>query len=109
MGYKENAKAGLLTQGLQEIMVLSQAMGGEFKTLFDSSVLGDLALTCYSKTSRNTKFGYEFALSENHAEFLLNYPHLIEGRESVNLILELAKKYQIDLPIISSVAQALKS
>ena len=108
-GYKENAKAGLITDGLKEMMELAIAMGGEPGTIFTSAVLGDLMLTCYSQTSRNTKFGYEFAKATDHASFLNFYPHLIEGKESAPLVLALAEKYNVNLPIVASVVEALKS
>jgi glycerol-3-phosphate dehydrogenase (NAD(P)+) len=108
-GYKENAKAGLITDGLKEIMDLSIAMGGESSTMLTPAVLGDLMLTCYSQTSRNTKFGYEFAKATDHTSFLNSYPHLIEGKESAPLVLALAEKYHVKLPIIASVVEALKS
>jgi len=108
-GYKENAKSGLITDGLKEIMDLSIAMGGAMSTMLTSAVLGDLMLTCYSQTSRNTKFGYEFAKSRDPLSFLKSYPHLIEGKESAPLVLALAEKYNVNLPIVASVAEALKS
>lgn len=108
MGYGENAKAGLITQGMQEIRTLSSALGGKVDTLLEPAVLGDLILTCYSKTSRNTKFGFELAKQPDTVEkFLKNYPHLVEGREAVGLIIDLANRYNLKLPIISSVAQSL--
>lgn len=107
LGHKENAKAGLITEGFKEIFILSQHFGGKFETTMESAVLGDLLLTCYSKTSRNTKFGYEFALSKNKADFLKNYPFLVEGAESAKLILEWIELYHLDLPVISSVAKEL--
>ena len=108
-GYRENAKAGLITDGLKEIEDLSRAMGGEFDTLLTPAVLGDLMLTCYSQTSRNTKFGYEFAKACDPKSFFKSYPHLIEGKESAPLVLTLAEKYNVKLPIIVSVVEALKS
>lgn len=108
LGHKENAKAGLITGGFKEILILSKHFGGDFETILESAVLGDLLLTCYSKTSRNTKFGYEFALSLEQKTFLANYPYLVEGAESARLILEWIRLYHLDLPIISSVAEELQ-
>lgn len=107
LDYKENAKAGLITSGIKEIKLLSNALGGSIDTLFEPAVIGDLVLTCYSKISRNTRFGQELALHKNYEIFLKNYPHLVEGIESTKLIIELADKLNLNLPIISSVALAL--
>lgn len=105
LGHGENAKAGLITDGLKEIMILSEKFGGKKETMLLPAVMGDLVLTCYSKTSRNTRFGYEFALSVDKTDFLQNYHYLVEGAESVKLIIELAKTHNImeKLPVISSV------
>ncbi|RYE06613.1 MAG: NAD(P)H-dependent glycerol-3-phosphate dehydrogenase [Rickettsiaceae bacterium] len=104
----ENARACLINEGLREIMNLSVAMGGKIETLLEVGVLGDLMLTCYSETSRNTKFGYELAISKNTLKFLENYPYLVEGRESIRLVLQLAEKYDIELPVIAEMAMFLK-
>ncbi len=107
IGHGENAKAGLVTDGIKEVMILSEYFGGKSDSIMLPAVMGDLMLTCYSRTSRNTRFGYEFALSKNKQEFLQNYPYLVEGAESVKLVMEWVKKYSLDLPIISSVYNKL--
>jgi glycerol-3-phosphate dehydrogenase (NAD(P)+) len=108
IGHKENARAGLIAQGAKEIAVLSRFFGGKIDTLFEPAVLGDLVLTCSSKTSRNNKFGYELAQQNGDVDqFLKNYPHLVEGVESTKLILKLIGKNDLDLPIIFSVAKIL--
>lgn len=107
LGYGENAKAALITDGLKEIITLSQIMGGKLETIVEAGVVGDLVLTCYSKTSRNTKFGYELAMNQYPNNFLEHYPDLVEGVHSTKLIMELMKKYNINLPIVSSVANSI--
>lgn len=109
IGHMENAKAGLITDGLAEIMELSKALGGDFSSILLPAVTGDLLLTCYSRTSRNTRFGYEMELSKNKSEFLKNYNFLVEGKDSAILAADLAKKHKLDLPIIFSVAESLSS
>ncbi|MBP7190400.1 MAG: NAD(P)H-dependent glycerol-3-phosphate dehydrogenase [Rickettsiaceae bacterium] len=108
MGHMENAKAGLITDGLAEIMELSKVLGGDFSSVLLPAVMGDLLLTCYSNTSRNTRFGYEMTLSKNKGEFLKSYNFLVEGRDSAVLAAEIAKKYGLNLRIISAVASSLE-
>lgn len=110
-GYGQNAKAGLITQGLQEIKMLSEAIDGELgdnSILYAPGVLGDLVLTCYSKESRNTRFGYELGKNLDVNKFLNENLYLVEGRESAKLVLDLIRKYDLTLPIISSVIKELK-
>ncbi|MFK8040343.1 MAG: NAD(P)H-dependent glycerol-3-phosphate dehydrogenase [Rickettsiaceae bacterium] len=99
MGYKKNARASLITRGLNEILTLSKALGGTTSALLTDGVLGDLVLTCYSQTSRNTKFGYQVIHQSDKAEFLKNYPYLVEGIESLKSVMELSDKYKLDMPI----------
>ena len=106
----ENARATLIVSALREIAILSKALGGMQEAsdiLVEAGVLGDLVLTCYSSASRNTKFGYEFGISNDKKKFLKEYKELVEGRESLKLVLDLIKKYNLQMPIIFSVALEL--
>lgn len=107
MGYGENARAALITQGIGEIKKLSVKLGGKIETLTSNAVIGDLVLTCYSKTSRNTRFGYDLASQSTDIK-KFQYHYLVEGIESTKSILNFTAQYKIDLPIVKSIAQALK-
>lgn len=104
----QNAKAWLITKGLQEISQISIAMGGRLETILEPAVIGDLILTSYSMESRNTRFGYELHKNNYSNEFINAYPFLVEGLEAAKLIKPLLSKYNINfdyLPIISSVIE----
>ncbi|MCX4079643.1 NAD(P)H-dependent glycerol-3-phosphate dehydrogenase [Rickettsia rhipicephali] len=106
----ENARATLIVAALKEIAILSQALGGMQKNsdiLLEVGVVGDLVLTCYSLGSRNTKFGYELGISSDKKKFLQEYKELVEGREALKLVLDLIKKYNLHMPIISKVASCV--
>ncbi|MDG1436627.1 MAG: NAD(P)H-dependent glycerol-3-phosphate dehydrogenase [Rickettsiaceae bacterium] len=105
-GFVENAKAWLISNGLQEISSISKRLGGKAETLCLPAVIGDLLLTCYSVTSRNTKFGYEFHQNNYSKDFLNNYPILVEGVSSARLLSNFlkAKQIELNLPIIKSIA-----
>ncbi|UCM85482.1 MAG: NAD(P)H-dependent glycerol-3-phosphate dehydrogenase [Rickettsia endosymbiont of Culicoides impunctatus] len=110
-GYGQNAKAGLITQAIQEIRILSEAIDGELgdaSILCAPGILGDLVLTCYSKESRNTRFGYELGKHLDVENFLNQNLYLVEGIESARLVLDLIRKYNLVLPIIESVIKELK-
>lgn len=109
-GYGENAKAWLITQAVKEISILAKALkGGQLDdtVLLEAGVLGDLILTCYSKNSRNTKFGYELGRQENKSKFLSDPSYLVEGRESARLIIDLIRKYKLQMPVVLSVIKEL--
>jgi glycerol-3-phosphate dehydrogenase (NAD(P)+) len=104
-GYGENARAWLVSKGLEEIAIISRALGGNQESLTLPAVIGDLVLTSYSTTSRNTKFGYEFHQNNYSKEFLVNYPVLVEGASAAKLLHGFVSKYNLDLPMTSSVAK----
>lgn len=114
LGYGENARAYLITQGLQEIQTLSGALGGKAESLLQPAVIGDLVLTCCSDTSRNTKFGYELAMQRADRNLLYKNgatqeDKLVEGVKSLYLVLELAKRIGVSLPTVQSVLDFLTS
>jgi glycerol-3-phosphate dehydrogenase (NAD(P)+) len=109
-GMGKNARAFLVTNALKELRILSEALGGMkngLDILLEYGVIGDLMLTCYSKTSRNVKFGYEIGACKDKEKFLQGYPRLVEGVEAVKLVLDFIKKYDLVMPITSSVALEL--
>ena len=54
-----NAKAGLITRGLQEMIRFGVSQGAQEKTFMGLSGLGDLIATCNSVNSRNYQVGYQ--------------------------------------------------
>lgn len=105
-GAGENARAWLVSRALEDIAIISKAFGGNAETLTLPAVIGDLTLTCYSTTSRNTRFGYEFYRNNYSKEFLNNYPILVEGVSSARLLKRFLKEHnlELELPIVSSIA-----
>jgi glycerol-3-phosphate dehydrogenase (NAD(P)+) len=58
LGFGDNARAGLITRGLVEMVRLGTALGGKAQTFYGLSGLGDLVLTSTSSKSRNRTFGF---------------------------------------------------
>ena len=52
-----NARAGMITRGLNEMLRLNAAIGGQAETLMGLAGLGDLVLTCTGDLSRNRRLG----------------------------------------------------
>jgi glycerol-3-phosphate dehydrogenase (NAD(P)+) len=52
-----NARAGLITRGLNEMLRLNHALGGRAETLMGLAGLGDLVLTATGDLSRNRRLG----------------------------------------------------
>lgn len=104
-GAGENIRAALISQALTEISLLSVHLGGDYKSLSLACVAGDLVLTCYSQTSRNTKFGYDLHNNHYSKEFLDNYPILVEGIHCARILKKFITQYQLKLPIIERICQ----
>ncbi|MEM6338558.1 MAG: NAD(P)H-dependent glycerol-3-phosphate dehydrogenase [Pseudomonadota bacterium] len=103
-GHGENARAWLISMGLSEIKAIAGTIGGKPDSLSLPAVVGDLVLTSYSKTSRNTRFGFDFHNNSYSREYLKNYPVLVEGIASARLLKKYLSTSNLELPIISSVA-----
>ena len=53
LGFGDNAKSGLVTRGLVEMIRFGTALGAEAETFNGLAGLGDLVTTCFSRHSRN--------------------------------------------------------
>ncbi|NRB11127.1 MAG: NAD(P)H-dependent glycerol-3-phosphate dehydrogenase [Rickettsiaceae bacterium] len=106
-GEGENAKASYIAKGLQEAWLIAQKLGGKPETILNPAITGDLILTSYSISSRNTKFGYEFYKNNYATEFLQNYPILVEGVEAAKLIKEIIELDKSKFPVITSVTDLI--
>ncbi|NMD13926.1 MAG: glycerol-3-phosphate dehydrogenase, partial [Caldisericales bacterium] len=75
-------------------------------TLRGLSCLGDMVATCSSPLSRNKRFGYLLGKGKKPDEArdeISPDGQAIEGLESLQGLLLLAKKYGIELPITSEI------
>ena len=100
----ENFMASLLVIAIKEITKIVQALEGKKRTVYSFSGLGDLLLTCYSLTSRNTSFGYNIAKKAQSTDWAET---TVEGYYSAKSIFVLAKKLKVNLPICSYVYNVL--
>ncbi|NDC37123.1 MAG: NAD(P)-dependent glycerol-3-phosphate dehydrogenase [Proteobacteria bacterium] len=103
----ESARAGLITRGLAEMTRLAVAMGAKEQTLMGLSGLGDLAMTAASATSRNRTVGYRLGKGEALHHILQTIGSVAEGVATTPLMLELGKRYEVELPIAEAVGAVL--
>ncbi len=103
----DNTFAALLTRGLVEIARLGTAMGGEEKTFYGLTGLGDLIVTCGSEHSRNRRagvmIGKGFSIEEARKEIGMT----IESVDNIDVAYALSKKYNIEMPIVHGVYDVL--
>ncbi len=98
----ENARAALVARGLAEMTRLATALGGQQATLMGLSGLGDLSLSCFSRTSRNYDFGVRLGSGEPLSE-LLQAATVVEGAPTAAAIMQRARRLRIELPICAAV------
>lgn len=94
----DNTRAALITRGLTEIARLGVAMGADIKTFMGLSALGDLIVTCMSEHSRNNRFGNLVGKGMD-VKTALKTVGTVEGYYAVSTAKDLAKKYNIEMPI----------
>lgn len=103
----DNTFAALLTRGLSEIAKLTDAMGGETNTIYGLTGLGDLIVTCLSNHSRNRRAGILIGKGKTIEEARKEIGMTIESIDNIETAYELAKKYNIEMPIVNAVYNVL--
>lgn len=103
----DNTFAALLTRGLVEIARLGVAMGGEEKTFYGLTGLGDLIVTCGSVHSRNRKAGELIGKGLSIEETRKEVGMTIESIDNIEVAYALAKKYGVEMPITERVYEVL--
>jgi glycerol-3-phosphate dehydrogenase (NAD(P)+) len=107
LGFGDNAKAGLITRGLSEMLRLGTALGTKPETFFGLAGVGDLVVTCMSRHSRNWKFGSLVGKGVPVEQALRDVGMVVEGYYTVRAAVELAAEKKVDMPITEAVAQVL--
>jgi len=104
LGLGDNTKATLITRGLAEMARLGEAMGADPRTFAGLAGMGDLVATCSSSLSRNRRFGEYLGQGLNVAQAKERTTQTAEGVTSCAPVLELARKYGVEMPITEVVA-----
>lgn len=102
-----NARAGMITRGLNEMLRLGAAIGARPETLMGLAGLGDLVLTCTGDLSRNRRLGLALGRGVPLAEAVAEIGQVVESVETVDTIMRLAARHALDLPIAYGVQRVL--
>lgn len=103
----DNTFAALLTRGLSEMGKLSVKMGGEQKTIYGLTGLGDLIVTCMSNHSRNRRAGILIGQGKTIEEAREEIGMTIESIDNIRTAYKLSKKYNVEMPIVNAVYKVL--
>lgn len=101
--YGDNARAALITRALVEMERLAIAMGASPKTLSGLVGVGDLIVTTTSYYSRNFQAGLSIATGKNLQDAVSSIPMVVEGARTTLSAYQMARKLNIDTPIIDAV------
>ncbi len=102
-----NARAGLITRGLNEMLRLAAAIGAKPETLMGLAGLGDLVLTCTGDLSRNRRLGLAIGRGKSIEEAVREIGQVVESIQTADEVMRLAKREGIDLPITAGVQAVL--
>jgi glycerol-3-phosphate dehydrogenase (NAD(P)+) len=102
-----NARAGLITRGMNEMLRLGVALGARPETLIGLSGLGDLVLTCTGDLSRNRRLGLALGRGVAIDEALRQIGQVVESILTADEVARLADKHGLDLPISAGVRAVL--
>lgn len=108
LGFGANTRSALITRGLHEIMQLGLAMGARQETFMGLAGLGDLVLTCTDNQSRNRRLGLLLAEGYSIEQAQKKIDQSIEGLKTAVEVGELARKYDIEMPITEQVIKVLQ-
>lgn len=103
----DNAKAGLVTRALAEMMRLGVGLGGRRETFFGLSGVGDLMVTCFSRHSRNRQVGERLGRGESRAQIQTSMQMVAEGIPTALSAWQCAQRLGIEAPITSEVHSVL--
>jgi len=103
----DNTRAGIITRGLAELTRLGVAMGGKPLTFAGLAGMGDLVATCISTLSRNRHVGFQLGQGRTIDEIIDEMSMVAEGVKTVGVVMELAEKYNINMPITTEVYKVI--
>jgi len=107
LGLGNNALSALVAQGTAEIRWLAVRMGAESSTITGVAGVGDIMLTSFVNLSRNRTVGVRLGKGEALEDILSSTTQVAEGVKTAQVVIALAKKYNLILPVLTAVAQVV--
>jgi glycerol-3-phosphate dehydrogenase (NAD(P)+) len=107
LGLGDNAKAALVARGLAEMGRLAEANGARPETFAGLAGMGDLIVTCWSKSGRNRRAGELIARGATPQEALAEIGMVAEGLTTAPVVRELSRRLGVEMPITEGVCTVL--
>ncbi len=108
LGFGAKYSGRFIQKDLLQMTRLGVALGADKLTFSGLSGIGDLVLTCSDDLSRNGRFGMELAKNVTSDIALKNINATVEGYKAIELVLKLAQKFKVEMPICEHVFKLLK-
>jgi glycerol-3-phosphate dehydrogenase (NAD(P)+) len=103
----DNTRALVIARALAEMTRLGVAMGGDRHTFAGLAGMGDLLATCISPLSRNRYVGEQLADGRTIDEITAEMNMVAEGVNTSRVVMELAKRHGVEMPIAYEVYAVL--
>lgn len=107
LGYGDNAKAALMTRGINEIARLGIELGAKPSTFRGLTGIGDLIVTCTSMHSRNRRCGIMLGEGKSLEEAIEKIGMVVEGAYTIKAAYELSIKHDVYMPITKELYKVL--
>ena len=104
----DNAKAALVARGLAEMSRLADASGARPETFAGLAGMGDLIVTCWSRTARNRRAGELIAQGTSPEDATREIGMVVEGLTTAPVLRDLSRRLGIELPITEGVCAVLE-
>ncbi|MDR1571151.1 MAG: NAD(P)H-dependent glycerol-3-phosphate dehydrogenase [Clostridiales Family XIII bacterium] len=107
MGFGDNAKAAMMTRGINEMARLGERLGGRRETFFGLSGIGDLIVTCTSEHSRNRRCGVMIGEGVSPDEATRRVGMVVEGMYTTEAAWQLARRTGVEMPITDQIYRVI--
>jgi glycerol-3-phosphate dehydrogenase (NAD(P)+) len=103
LGVGDNTRSAVITRGLAEMTRLGVALGGKAETFAGLAGMGDLVATCISPQSRNRHVGEQLGRGRKIEDVIGEMHMVAEGVKTTRVVLELAEKVGVPMPVAREV------
>jgi glycerol-3-phosphate dehydrogenase (NAD(P)+) len=107
LGLGDNAKAALVARGLAEMARLAEVAGARPETFAGLAGIGDLVVTCWSRSGRNRRCGELVAQGATPDEAARSIGMVVEGLITAPVLRGLAHRLEVEMPITEGVCAVL--
>lgn len=108
LGVGDNTRAAVMARGLAELSRLGVALGARPTTFMGLAGMGDLIVTCMSPFSRNRTVGEQLGRGRKLEDILDDLHMVAEGVNTAVLVLELAERFDLELPICRMIDRVVR-